>query len=90
MRSLSRDARHERRVQVVRLRKAGQTYDEIAVQTELSRAGVFDICKRLGLSVISTVTNKGLRICPSAGYFLFASSLMLSVWLGSLQQGLEI
>jgi len=86
MRSLSRDAPHERRVQVVRLPKAGQTYDEIAVQTQLSRAGVFDICKRLGLSVISTVTNKGPQICPSAGYF-FASSPMLSVWLGSLQQG---
>ena len=46
MRSLSRDARHERRVQVIRLRKAGQTYEEIAAQTGLSRTGVFDICKR--------------------------------------------
>jgi len=46
MRLLSRDARHERRVQVVRLRKAGHTYDEIAQQTGLSRTGVFDICKR--------------------------------------------
>ena len=46
MRSLSRDARHERRVQVIRLRKAGQTYDEIAGHTGLSRTGVFDICKR--------------------------------------------
>ena len=46
MRSLSRDARHERRVQVIRLRKAGRTYDEIAAQTGLSRTGVFDICKR--------------------------------------------
>jgi transposase len=46
MRKLSRDARHERRVQVIRLRKAGQTYDEIATQTGLSRTGVFDICKR--------------------------------------------
>jgi transposase len=46
MRSLSRDARHERRVQVIRLRKAGRTYDEIAQQTGLSRTGVFDICKR--------------------------------------------
>jgi transposase len=45
MRKLSRDARHERRVQVIRLRKAGQTYDQIAVQTGLSRTGVFDICK---------------------------------------------
>ena len=46
MRSLSRDARHERRVQVIRLRKARETYDEIAEQTGLSRTGVFDICKR--------------------------------------------
>src|ERR1700675_1801500 len=46
MRSLSRDARHERRVQVIRLRKARYTYEEIATQTGLSRTGVFDICKR--------------------------------------------
>jgi len=46
MRSLSREARHERRAQVIRLRKAGRTYDEIALQTGLSRTGVFDICKR--------------------------------------------
>jgi len=46
MRSLSRDARHERRVQVIRLREAGCTYDQIAVQTGLSRTGVFNICTR--------------------------------------------
>ncbi len=46
MRSLSREARHERRVQVIRLRKGGHTYDEIAALTGLSRTGVFDICKR--------------------------------------------
>lgn len=46
MRSLSREARHERRVQVMRLRNSGRTYAEIAVQTGLSRTGVFDICKR--------------------------------------------
>ncbi len=45
MRSLPRDARHERRVQVIRLRKAGMTYDAIAAQTGLSRRGG-DICKR--------------------------------------------
>lgn len=31
---------------MIRLRKAGRTYDEIAAQTGLSRTGVFDICKR--------------------------------------------
>jgi transposase len=46
MRSLSREARHERRVQVIRLREAGYRYDDIAAQTGLSRTGVFDICKR--------------------------------------------
>jgi len=46
MRSLSRQARHERRVQVIRLRKAGHTYEQIAAFTGLSRTGVFDICKR--------------------------------------------
>lgn len=46
MRSLSGDARYERRVEVIRLRKAGRTYDEIAAQTGLSRTGVFGICKR--------------------------------------------
>ena len=46
MRKLSRDARHERRVQVIRLRKAGRTYEDIAALTGLSRTGVFDICKR--------------------------------------------
>lgn len=46
MRSLSRDARHERRVQVIRLRQAGLAYEAIAAQTGLSRTGVFDICKR--------------------------------------------
>jgi transposase len=46
MRSLSRETRQERRVQVIRLRKAGWTYDEVASLTGLSRTGVFDICKR--------------------------------------------
>jgi transposase len=60
MRKLSRDARHERRVQVVRLRKAGGTYDEIAAQTGLSRTGVFDICKRH-----EAAGAKALRDAPS-------------------------
>jgi transposase len=46
MRSLTPQARHERRVQVIRLRKAGRKYDEIAEITGLSRTGVFNICKR--------------------------------------------
>jgi transposase len=46
MRRLPRAARHERRVQVIRLRKAGHTLDEIAQLTGLSKTGVFNICKR--------------------------------------------
>jgi transposase len=57
MRKLSRDARHERRVQVIRLRKAGQTYNEIADQTGLSRTGVFDICKRHEAAGVSALRD---------------------------------
>ena len=46
MRSLAQAARLERRVEVIRVRKAGGTYGGIAVQLGLSRTGVFDICKR--------------------------------------------
>jgi len=46
MRSLSQAGRLARRIEVIRLRKAGGTYDGIAVQLGLSRTGVFDICKR--------------------------------------------
>jgi transposase len=58
MRSLSHDARHERRVQVIRLRAAGKTYDEIADQTGLSRTGVFDICKRHELGGTAALKDK--------------------------------
>jgi len=46
MRSLSCNARYERRAEVILLRKAGWTYDQIAARTGLSRTGVFGICKR--------------------------------------------
>jgi transposase len=59
MRSLSRDARHERRVQVIGLRRSGRSYDDIACQTGLSRTGVFDICKRWKLH-----GGKGLYDAP--------------------------
>lgn len=38
--------RHERRVQVIRLRKVGHTYEAIAAQNGLSHTGVFNICQR--------------------------------------------
>ena len=46
MRSLTPEARYERRVQVIRLRDAGVTYEQIGEQLGLSRTGVFNICKR--------------------------------------------
>lgn len=60
MGSPPRDARHEGRVQVMRLRKAGSTCDEIAARTGLSRTGEFDICKRH-----ETAGAKALRDAPS-------------------------
>jgi hypothetical protein len=46
MRSLSREARFDKRVQVIALRRAGRSYVQIALTVGLSRTGVFDICKR--------------------------------------------
>lgn len=46
MRSLSFEAREERRRQVVGLRRRGWTYEAIAGETGLSRTGVFNICQR--------------------------------------------
>jgi transposase len=46
MRSLSRQAKFDRRVRVIELRRAGRSYVQIALQVGLSRTGVFDICKR--------------------------------------------
>ncbi len=56
MRSVYRAAREERRVQVIRLRKAGHTYDEIARQTSLTKTGVFHFCKRY-----ADAGSKGLK-----------------------------
>jgi transposase len=58
MRTLTREARYERRVQVVRLRKAGLTYEAIAAQTGLTRTGVFDICKRYATGGVKALRDK--------------------------------
>ncbi|KVD54273.1 hypothetical protein WI86_10325 [Burkholderia ubonensis] len=58
MRSLPCEAREERRRQVISLRKRGWTYDEIADHTELSRTGVFDICKRYALDGATALRDK--------------------------------
>lgn len=46
MRSLSREAKLAKRVEVIKLRRSGRSYVQIALQVGLSRTGVFDICKR--------------------------------------------
>jgi len=46
MRTLSFQAREERRRQVVGLRRRGWTYEAVAEQTGLSCTGVFNICQR--------------------------------------------
>lgn len=46
MRKLSSDARQERRRQVIKLRRAGWSYEAIGADLGLSRTGVFNICKR--------------------------------------------
>ncbi|MDP3293820.1 MAG: helix-turn-helix domain-containing protein, partial [Nevskia sp.] len=46
-RSLPEAAREEKRKQVIRLRRRGATYLEIADQTGLSKTSVFNICKRV-------------------------------------------
>ena len=46
MRKLPAAAREERRRQVIGLRQAGLTYDEVAAQVGLSATGVLDICHR--------------------------------------------
>jgi len=78
MRSLPREAREERRRRVIGLRERGWTYDEIADHTNLSRTGVFDICKRYVREDAA-----GLRDKPSGGAVNPSRAL-------SEQQGVEI
>jgi hypothetical protein len=46
MQSLPAAAQEERRRQVIGLRESGMTYEASGRQVDLSRNGVFDICKR--------------------------------------------
>ena len=58
MRTLSPEARHERRVPVINLRKAGMALDAIAAQTSLGRTGVFNICARFDAGGAKVLCNK--------------------------------
>lgn len=57
MRSLSREAKFAKRVQVIALRHAGRSYVQIALQVGLSRTGVFDICKRHAAAGITALRD---------------------------------
>ena len=61
MRSLSPDNRYKRRVEVIRLRKAGLSHLAIGSATGLSRTGVFDICKRFAEDGMA-----GMRDAPAS------------------------
>ncbi|TSE28806.1 DDE superfamily endonuclease [Tepidimonas charontis] len=58
MRTLSFEAREERRRQVVSLRRRGWTYEAIAEQTGLSRTGVFNICRRYAQEGVRALKDK--------------------------------
>ncbi len=58
MRKLTPEARQERRRQVIRLRRAGWTYEAIAADLGLSRTGVFDICKRFDAGGLKALLDK--------------------------------
>jgi transposase len=73
MRSLSREAKFTKRVKVIELRRAGRSYVQIATQLNLSRTGVFDICKRhaaLGIVALrdapgGRARGKGRMLAPA-------------------------
>ena len=58
MRKLPAAAQEERRRQVIGLRQAGLTYDEIAAQAGLSATGVFDICQRFAAEGAKGLVSK--------------------------------
>jgi transposase len=73
MRSLSREAKFDKRVKVIALRRAGRSYVQIALQLGLSRTGVFDICKRhaaVGIIALRDApggrpSGEGRRLAPA-------------------------
>lgn len=57
-RSLPEAAREEKRKQVVRLRRRGATYDEIADQTGMSKSAVVKICHRVEEQGVSATRER--------------------------------
>lgn len=73
MRKLPAAAQEERRRQVVGLRESGLTYDAIAVQTGLTRTGVFNICRRFVEQGMAGLRSGPRGPEPGTGRFLEAA-----------------
>ena len=72
MRKLPAAAQEERRRQVIGLRQAGMTYDAIAAQAGLTRAGVFNICLRFAERGAAGLKSGPRGPEPGSGRFLDA------------------
>lgn len=72
MRKLAPAAQEERRRQVIGLRQAGLTYDDVAAQVGLSPTGVFDICKRFAEHGAAGLKTGPRGPEPGCGRFLDA------------------
>jgi transposase len=72
MRKLPAVAQEERRRQVIGLRQAGLTYDEIAVQVGLSATGVLNICHRYAKQGAAGLKSGPRGPKPGHGRFLSA------------------
>ena len=70
MRKLPAAAQEERRRQVIGLRDSGLTYDAIAAQVGLTRAGVFDICRRFAEQGLAGLASGPRGPAPGTGRFL--------------------
>src|SRR3954447_7341863 len=72
MRKLPAAAQEERRRQVIGLRQAGLTYDEIAAQVGLSATGVLNICHRYAGRGAAGLKTGPRGPAPGHGRFLSA------------------
>jgi transposase len=72
MRKLPAAAQEERRRQVIGLRQAGLTYDEIAAQVGLSATGVLNICHRYAERGAAGLKSGPRGPAPGHGRFLSA------------------
>ncbi len=72
MRKLAPAAQEERRRQAIGLGESGLTYEAIAVQTGLSKTGVFSICQRFVAAGVAGTTSQPRGPEPGTGALLHA------------------